>query len=144
MNLEKQKSKILFGLLAGALCIVICDVLIAVKINSDTAIPTDKEVVEYSYSSDIDSASLTLFFNDKTFTFSPSFLSSYIYNGSCEEDSGTLVLKDTSGAELYFSIKKDKLVFWAENSSEVPKFKYAPEDDEPTPAFPNGAIFALQ
>lgn len=142
--MKNKKRRILFGLLAGALCIVICGVLIAVKVNSDAVIPTDKEAVEYSHSSDIDSASLTLFVNDKTFTFSPSFLSSYIYNGSYEEDSGTLVLKDTFGAELHFSIKKDKLVFQAENSSEVPKFKYAPEDDEPTPAFPDGAVFALQ
>lgn len=142
--MKNKKRKILFGLLTGALCIVICGIPVAVKVNSDAAIPTDKEIVEYSYSSDIDFASLTLFVNDKTFTFSPSFLSSYIYNGSYEEDSGTLVLKDTSGAELHFRIKKDKLVFRAEHSAEVVKFKYAPEDDEPTPAFPDGAVFALQ
>lgn len=142
--MKDRKRKILFGVSAAALCIVIFGILIVGKPNSEAAIPTDREKVEYLYGEGIERASVSLFTEDETFTFTPSFLSSYICSGSYEEKSGDLVLKDTSGSEFHFCIKKDKIVFEAKRSSEVPKFKYASEDEEPTPAFSDGAVFTLQ
>ena len=78
---------------------------------------------------------------DGTGSFSFSAVSSYANYGPYKNNGETIVLT-TSDDRYHFTfiIDGDKLIFDAENSSEIPKYRYS-ENGVPTTPVPDGAVF---
>lgn len=142
-----QKHGVAFSVLGIMLCILIAGALLTVKTDffgSDGKLPDGEPSYNYIYRSDYDSAGLALFTEDKSYTFSQSFLSSYIDMGKYEEHDGWLLLKSDNGNTYYFDIKNDRLVFRAAFSSEMPAYRYKADDKEIKKSVPDGAVFLIE
>ncbi len=94
----------------------------------------------YSYSSGIDNASLCLYIDDNTCQLTLSMLSSYYGGGTYEESDEYLVVTTNGGKKYTFKKDGDNLIFNADKSSEVPKYKYS-SGAKSEPCIPDGAVF---
>lgn len=142
-----KKRNIAFSVLGIVLCIFVAGALLTVKTDffgSGGNLPDGEPSYTYIYQSDYDSAGLALFTEDKSYTFSQSFLSSYIDTGKYEEHDDLLLLKSDNGNTYYFDIKNDKLVFRAALSSEMPAYRYRADDKKIKKSVPDGAVFRME
>lgn len=91
---------------------------------------------------DVISPSLVLNTDEKTATFCYSVFSSYIGYGTYEIKGSRLILtsKDDFTRTYVFEISDNCMIFNAEESSEIPKYKYS-SGAEPQSPVPDGAIF---
>ena len=103
-------------------------------------LPTAGEAA-YSFYGEHSFASLGFNTDTKTFSFSPSYLSSSIFTGEYIENEKYVIL-NTKDEGLCFVFEKngDSLVFNAERSSPVPYYKFTPEG-EASPSVPDKAVF---
>lgn len=96
---------------------------------------------EYLYSSEHDSAYISLSHSTREAFFSLSALSNYVCNGTYTEDDIYIVITDNDMKHQYtFKKGGNCLYFVAEKSSEVPEYKYE-TDGKPVPCVPDGAVF---
>ncbi|MBR4880600.1 MAG: hypothetical protein IKU19_01625, partial [Clostridia bacterium] len=102
--------------------------------------------VIYYYSdgaSALKSASLVLW-GKENFQFSYSYLSSNLCMGKYTREGNKLILSEDDSDKVYTFIIDDrdlgKIVFDAENSSELPKYKYV-TNAQPEVCLPDGAVF---
>ena len=80
-------------------------------------------------------------YEDGTGSFSYSALSSYMVYGPYTNDGEKIVLTTSDNRFHYtFRIDGEKLIFDAENSSEIPKYRYS-ENEAPKTPVPDGAVF---
>ncbi len=142
-----KKRNVVFSVFGIVLCVLVAGALLTVKTDffgSGGKLPDSEPSYRYIYQSDYDSAGLVLFTDDKSYTFSQSFLSSYIDTGKYEEHDGCLLLKSDNGYTYYFDIKNDKLVFHAAFSSEMPAYRYKPDDEKTKKSVSDGAVFRIE
>ena len=96
---------------------------------------------EYLYSSEHDSAYISLSHSTREAFFSLSALSNYVCNGTYTEDDIYIVITDNDMKHQYtFKKGGNCLYFVADKSSEVPEYKYE-TDGKPVPCVPDGAVF---
>ncbi len=96
---------------------------------------------EYLYSSEHDSAYISLSHSTREAFFSLSALSNYVCNGTYTEDDIYIVITDNDMKHQYtFKKGGNCLYFVAEKSSEVPEYKYE-TDGNPVPCVPDWAYF---
>lgn len=96
---------------------------------------------EYLYSSEHDSAYISLSHSTREAFFSLSALSNYVCNGTYTEDDIYIVITDNDMKHQYtFQKGGNCLYFVAEKSSEVPEYKYE-TDGQPVPCVPDWAYF---
>lgn len=96
---------------------------------------------EYLYSSEHDSAYISLSHSTREAFFILSSLSNYVCNGTYTEDDIYIVITDNDMKHQYtFKKGGDCLYFVAEKSSEVPEYKYE-TDGKPVPCVPDWAYF---
>ena len=86
---------------------------------------------------------IILFEQDHSFQFLYSLLSSYLNWGYYEIKDDNLILRTDDGKYIYsFKIEENGLIFDAENSTELPEYKYYFDEDAEAPV-PDGAFFEL-
>ncbi len=86
---------------------------------------------------------IILFEQDHSFQFLYSLLSSYLNWGYYEIKDDNLILRTDDGKYIYsFKIEENGLIFDAENSTELPEYKYSFDEDAEAPV-PDGAFFEL-
>lgn len=86
---------------------------------------------------------IILFEQDHSFQFLYSLLSSYLNWGYYEIKDDNLILRTDDGKYIYsFKIEESGLIFDAENSTELPEYKYSFDEDAKAPV-PDGAFFEL-
>ncbi len=86
---------------------------------------------------------IILFEQDHSFQFLYSLLSSYLNWGYYEIKDDNLILRTDDGKYIYsFKIEENGLIFDAENSTELPEYKYSSNEDAEAPV-PDGAFFEL-
>ncbi|MBQ8524958.1 MAG: M56 family metallopeptidase [Clostridia bacterium] len=86
--------------------------------------------------------SLTLFPTSGQFTFTYSYLSSYIAHGTYELTDETLTLRTSDGLYTYvFDVEGNAFIFDEPKSSPLPKYKYSADAAEALPPFGDGAKF---
>lgn len=105
----------------------------------------DSEDYYYIFQSDTgDVSTLTLSPTGKRFSFTLSICSSYLPMGTYEEDDKYVILKTDDGKNKY-TFEKDKgdLIFVAEKSSPVPKYKYNGANTETIPCIPDKAKYGF-
>lgn len=97
----------------------------------------------YVYTSDKDRANLLLDSDKNSFAFTSSWLDSYAYTGTYENDGKSITLKDNGGKGTFvFKINGNELVFDASRSSKMPLYKYSGTSGTSAEAsVPNGARF---
>ena len=94
----------------------------------------------YYFSPDLFPPKLVLY-EDGTGSFSYSAFSSYMVYGPYTNDGEKIVLTTSDNMFHYtFRIDGEKLIFDAENSSEIPKYRYS-ENEAPKTPVPDGAVF---
>lgn len=100
------------------------------------------EFAVYTCISENDSAYITLSYETKRFSLSLSLLSSYAPDGTFEEDSEYITLYTDDGKNKYtFKKDGDNLIFIADMSSDVPKYKYSENAAEAIPCISDRAVF---
>lgn len=100
------------------------------------------EFYSYTCISENDSAYITLSYETKRFSLSLSLLSSYAPDGTFEEDSEYITLYTDDGKNKYtFKKDGDNLIFIADMSSDVPKYKYSENAAEAIPCISDRAVF---
>lgn len=107
---------------------------------SDNNIGVSLNTEYYSYNTEHDRATVMLNRADKSFTFSPSYLDSFYYTGTYEEKDGDLILNVDIEMSFVFEKNGQNLVFNAEKSADIPKYKYI-QNSEPVSSVPNKAVF---
>ena len=118
---------------------------LATEPQDDT--PTSTTAVTYSesyvYTSDKDRANLLLDSDKNSFAFTSSWLDSYSYTGTYENDGKSITLKDNGGKGTFvFKINGNELIFDASRSSKMPLYKYSGISGTSAEAsVPNGARF---
>ncbi len=96
----------------------------------------------YSYITEKDSAYLSVNPELKTAFFSLSLLSSYVVDGTYEDYPEKIVVTSADNEEYYtFRKSGDNLIFDAEYSTAVPKYRYDSASNEETVCIPHGALF---
>lgn len=96
---------------------------------------------EYLYSSEHDSAYISLSHSTRKAFFSLSSLSNYVCNGTYTEDDIYIVITDNDTKHQYtFKKGGNCLYFVADKSSKVPEYKYE-TDGKPVPCVPDWAYF---
>ncbi len=96
---------------------------------------------EYLYSSEHDSAYISLSHSTRKAFFSLSSLSNYVCNGTYTEDDIYIVITDNDMKHQYtFKKGGNCLYFVADKSSKVPEYKYE-TDGKPVPCVPDWAYF---
>lgn len=85
---------------------------------------------------------LMLYEKDMYFHFTYSLFSSTFCAGDYEIKDNKIILKSYDGSLYTFEITENGLIFDAENSTELPEYKYSSNDDAESPV-PNGAFFEL-
>ncbi len=84
---------------------------------------------------------ITLYRRTRTFQFTLSALSSYSPTGKYSTEGNTLTLSADDGNKYVFEVlDSERLKFIADESAELPKYKYSPDEEAKAP-FNNGAIF---
>lgn len=110
-------------------------------INSSTSDPYGT-IYSYSHKAENDTAYLSLSPENQSFSFSFSLLSSYAATGTYEEDHSYIILNTDDGKNKYtFKRDGDHLIFIADQSSAMPKFKYSASATEAIVCLPDQAIF---
>lgn len=101
-------------------------------------------VFSYVYITENDSSYFAFMPETQTSSFTFSLLSSYCASGRYEETDEYIVMKSDDGKNTY-TFKKDgtNLVFAADKSSEMPKYRYS-EGAEAQVSVPDGAVFEMQ
>ncbi len=94
----------------------------------------------YYYVGEVDYADLNLYTDDNTCQLTLSMFSSYYGGGTYEESDEYLVVTTNNGKKYTFAKDGDNLIFNADKSSKVPKYKYS-ANGKPTPCIPDGAVF---
>ncbi len=92
----------------------------------------------------LNSPSIGLNPDDKTFSFTFSLFSSYYAYGSYSISDNRLVLDTSDGMNTYvFDITEEGLIFSEERSSKIPSYKYS-SNSEPECPVKDGALFVMQ
>lgn len=118
---------------------------LATEPQDDTS--TSTTAVTYSessvHTSDKDRANLLLDSDKNSFAFTSSWLDSYSYTGTYENDGKSITLKDNGGKGTFvFKINGNDLVFDASRSSKMPLYKYSGTSGTSAEAsVPDGARF---
>lgn len=113
------------------------------KIKNDPQIESD-HYSKYVYSGNENElllSTVTLYSNDETFNFDYSPFSSYLPRGKYKIQDNKLILQDDENIYT-FEISENGLIFDAEDSTELPKYKYSSNKDAESPV-PDGAFFEL-
>ncbi len=95
-----------------------------------------------SSGNEIDNAEIILDKDSGTYQFNYSLLSSYIANGHYEETDSELILHDDKYVKYTFKKSGFDLIFDAENSSQMAKYKYSGMG-QPEVCVPDGAVFSI-
>lgn len=99
------------------------------------------KILEYSHKTSRDAAKFSLNTETKRFSFSYSLFSSYLANGTYEEDNKYIVMKTDDGKNKYtFKKDGDKLILDAFKSSPMPSYRYS-QDEKEEVCLGNGAVF---
>lgn len=122
--------------------------------GSESTATTSYEQYTFDASPDPIQPYLLLSLTDNSFQFTYSALSSYFPSGSYEVSGDTLILRAENEREIYrFQIEAagntsgsrfGRLIFDAENSSPIPKFRYSGDSDKTESPVPDGAVFAAE
>lgn len=92
---------------------------------------------------DVIKPQLTLYRRTREFSFSLSALSSYVPTGEYSTEGNILTLSADDGNKYVFKVMdSDTLVFLADKSADLPKYKYNPSEEVRQP-FYDGAVFSL-
>lgn len=83
--------------------------------------------------------------DNKTFSFTWSYFSSYLCIGEYELDNNKLVMKTSDGLyKFVFKSVNGDFVFDAEKSSKIPEYKYSGVSEETQSPVPDGAVFKIK
>ncbi len=141
LKYEKPKAPIYF--ISLLLCILIALLFMTNPISAEaenSQLPLSGDI-SYSFRNEHQYASIGINTDTKNFTFMLAFLCSNIPSGEYEESEKYLVLNaDDEGLRYVFEKNGDNLIFIADLSSPLPKYKYSAESDA-VPCIPDRAVF---
>lgn len=141
--LSYKKPSFWIIVIASVMCIVAALCLLTNPKVGDADGPANMTGTAYGYSyvSANDSSHLTLISETHKCLFSSSLLSSYFYIGTYEETDNYIVMTCEDNSYSYtFEKSGHNLIFAADKSSEMPKYKYS-FDTEPAVCVPDRAEF---
>lgn len=144
---KHRKCKLIYLFVGITICVMVCMILLtpkaAINDNYDVIFGGEKSVT-YTYYSKYDKASITLYDEGSRFIFIPSEIGSRFFVGTYESVDGYLLLNSENGGTYCFAVEKGRLVFMANQSAEVPLFKYTSWDTMPEPSIKDGGVFLIQ
>ncbi len=116
--------------------------------GSDGPVEIPEGLAKYEFKDSVDPLPPTIRLNidgrGKSFSFTYSVFSSYWPVGNYEVENDLLTLRTGDGRCTYvFKIEKDKLIFDASRSSQIPEYRYSGDSYETDCPVPDGAVFEL-